>query len=92
MTEDERGYPLRTMQLPPDMLTMADMEAVFSVTDAFGISREALSVPLDKVDPGSITKARNGLLEIVVPLTVPLEIFAETLHRRLLEMGHKEVS
>ncbi len=80
------------MQLPPDMLSMADMEAVFSVTDAFGISREAVAVPLDKVDPGSISKGKNGLLEIVVPLTVPIDTFVETLHRRLLEMGHKEMT
>ncbi|MBF8299477.1 MAG: hypothetical protein HW397_526 [Dehalococcoidia bacterium] len=76
------------MQLPPNIISMADMEAVFSVTDAFGISREAVSVALEKADPGSIARLRDGSLEIVIPITIPIEAFVQHLGKRLVEFGY----
>ena len=50
-----------------DIIGMKDMEAIFSVTDALGIDREQVSVPLGKEDPGQVTCAPSGDVEIVVP-------------------------
>ena len=54
-----------------DIIGMKDMEAIFSVTDALGIDREQVSVPLGKEDPGQVTCAPSGDVEIVVPLSIP---------------------
>ena len=34
------------------IIGMEDMDAIFSVTDSFGIHRESVSVELSKEDPG----------------------------------------
>ena len=70
------------------IIGMEDMEGVFSVTDAFGISREAVSVPLGKEDPGSVTKLKGGGLEIVIPRGSPLEAFLEALAEKLRTLGY----
>ena len=69
---------------------MADMRAIFNVTDAFGLDREAVSVALEKSDPGSVTRAANGTLEITVPLTQPLAAFVERMHSDLVAMGYEQ--
>ncbi len=71
---------------------MADMKAVFNVTDEFGIDREQISVSLEKADPGAVTLADDGVtLEITVPLSVTLDAFEKTLRTQLHDMGHKEI-
>ncbi len=47
-------------------LTLKDIEQIFTVTDALGISREALIIPLRTETPGRMKVLRNGKLEIVV--------------------------
>jgi len=72
-----------------DIIRMDDMEGVFSITDAFSISREAVSVPLGKADPGAVVRLQGGTLEIVVPLTLPLADFLLVLREKLLDMGYE---
>ena len=55
-----------------DIIGMAEMIAIFGVTDDYGVDREQISVPL----------------EIVVPLTVPIEEFADSLKGRLEALGY----
>ena len=47
-------------------LTLKEIELIFSVTDAIGISREALIIPLRTESPGRMRVLPNGKLEIVV--------------------------
>jgi hypothetical protein len=47
-------------------LTLKEIELIFSVTDAIGISREALIIPLRTESPGRMKVLPNGKLEIVV--------------------------
>ena len=47
-------------------VTMKEMNAIFAVTDAMGLSREALVIPLLPRSPGRVRKMPNGKLEIVV--------------------------
>ena len=70
-----------------DIITMADMAAVFDVTDAFSIDRESISVELTKEDPGAVQQAANGEIEITLPLTSPLAEFLEEVRRELISMG-----
>ncbi len=47
-------------------VTLREIERIFAVTDALGISREALVIPLRTESPGRIGILPNGKLEIVV--------------------------
>ena len=61
-----------------ETITMDDMAAVYEVTDALGIDREAINVELGKEDPGSWGKGDGGMMKsevyaITLPLTQPLD-------------------
>ena len=73
-----------------DIIGMKDMEAIFSVTDALGVDREQLSVPLGKEDPGQVTSSPSGEVEIIVPLSIPIDDWLETLKSGLMELGFTE--
>ena len=45
---------------------LAEIERIFVVTDALGISREALVIPLRTEHPGRVRKLGSVRLEIVV--------------------------
>ncbi len=47
-------------------VTLKEIERIFSITDALGISREALVIPLRTEAPGRISIMRDSKLEIVV--------------------------
>jgi len=47
-------------------VSLKEIERIFSITDAMGISREALVIPLRTETPGRITLLDSGKLEIVV--------------------------
>ncbi|MBI4199699.1 MAG: hypothetical protein HY535_04420 [Chloroflexi bacterium] len=70
-----------------DIISMADMALVFEVTDALGIDRELVRVELTKEDPGSVARGPEGMVEIVLPLTVPVESWLPKLKERLEVMG-----
>jgi hypothetical protein len=47
-------------------VTMKEIERIFEITDALGISREALVIPLRTESPGRLRIDKAGKLEIVV--------------------------
>ena len=71
------------------IIGMHDMGLIFQVTDAMGIDRESISVPLGKEDPGAVRKLPMGEVEIVVPESVPLEDWLATLQAGLEELGYE---
>jgi hypothetical protein len=60
-------------------VTLAEIQAVFGVTDALGISREALVIPLAPGRPGRVRRLPSGKLEIVLDAEVPLDQWLQTL-------------
>jgi hypothetical protein len=62
-----------------ERVTLAEIQAVFGVTDALGISREALVIPLAPGRPGRVRRLPSGKLEIVVDADAPLAEWLETL-------------
>jgi hypothetical protein len=60
-------------------VTLAEIQAVFGVTDALGISREALVIPLAPGRPGRVRRLPGGKLEIVLDADVPLDDWLRTL-------------
>jgi hypothetical protein len=56
-----------------DVVTMKEIDAIFTVTDALGIHREALVIPLGPAAPGRVRRLASGKLEITVEAVRPLE-------------------
>jgi hypothetical protein len=70
------------------IIDMHDMDTIFSVTDAFGIHRESVSVELTKEDPGLVQPGSNSSVEITIPATGTVEEFAQRLQTELEAMGY----
>ena len=70
------------------IIDMQDMETIFSVTDAFGIHRESVSVELTKEDPGLVQSGPNRSVEITMPATGTVAEFAQRLWTELEQMGY----
>jgi hypothetical protein len=56
-----------------DVVTMKEIDAIFVVTDALGIHRETLVIPLGPATPGRVRRLPNGKLEITVDATRPID-------------------
>ena len=56
-----------------EVVSMKEIDAIFEVTDALGIHREALTIPLGPASPGRVRKLLNGKLEITVEGERPLD-------------------
>ena len=56
-----------------EVVTMKEIDAIFAVTDALGVHREMLVIPLGPATPGRVRKLPNGKLEITVDAQAPLE-------------------
>jgi hypothetical protein len=67
-------------------VTLKEIERIFSVTDALGISREALIIPLRTGNPGHVKRLRDGKFEIVVPREADFEQWLTHLKAELRAM------
>jgi hypothetical protein len=56
-----------------EVVTMKEIDAIFVVTDALGIHREMLVIPLGPATPGRVRRLPNGKLEITVDATRPID-------------------
>jgi hypothetical protein len=76
--------------VPDEIISMTDMNVIFTVTDKMGIHRESVTVELTKEDPGLISQPIPGEIHITIPLTLPLQEFSELLQSELESMGFTE--
>jgi hypothetical protein len=56
-----------------EVVTMKEIDAIFGVTDALGLHRESLVIPLGPATPGRVRRLPNGKLEITVEAARPLD-------------------
>jgi hypothetical protein len=56
---------------------MKEIDAIFAVTDALGIHREALVIPLGPAIPGRVRTLPSGKLEIVVDAQTPIDTWVK---------------
>ncbi len=56
-----------------EVVTMREIEKVFAVTDALGVSRESLVIPLGPGTPGRVRKLSSGKIEVTVDAQVPID-------------------
>lgn len=64
-------------------LTLKEIERIFEVTDALGISREALVIPLRTEQPGRMRQIAGGKLEIVVDRDADFNLWLAGLESRI---------
>jgi len=69
------------------VVTMKEIEQIFTVIDRIGVHREAVVIPLKPASPGSVRRMPNGKFEILVDAERPLADWLPELERRLLELG-----
>jgi hypothetical protein len=62
-----------------EVVTMREIDAIFAVTDALGIHREHLVIPLGTAAPGRVRRLANGKLEITVDAERPFEEWVKEL-------------
>ena len=60
---------------------MREIDAIFAVTDALGLHREMLVIPLGPGSPGRVRKLPNGKLEITVDAELPIDEWVTALPR-----------
>ena len=72
-----------------EIIGMEDMNAIYEITDRFGIDRETISVPLEKMGAGTIEKRSGEGVEITVPLTIPTREWLPILERELEHLGYE---
>jgi hypothetical protein len=68
------------------IIGMNEMNAIFSVTDRLGLSREAIVVPLGPSSPGRVRRLSSGKFEITVDADQPLEAWIKVMEKELLEL------
>ena len=56
-----------------EVVTMKEIDAIFEITDALGVHRESLVIPLGPATPGKVRKLPSGKLEITVDAEAPIE-------------------
>jgi hypothetical protein len=63
------------------VVTMKEIDAIFEVTDALGVHREMLVIPLGPGTPGRVRRMPSGKLEIIVDAERPIEEWVKELPR-----------
>ena len=64
-----------------EVVTMKEIDAIFAVTDALGINREQLVIPLGPATPGRVRRLPSGKLEITVEAERPIDQWLAELPR-----------
>ena len=64
-------------------VTLKEIEKIFQVLDALGISREAVIIPLRPEHPGRLSLLKDGKLEIVVERDDDFAAWVKTLENRI---------
>ena len=65
------------------VVTLNEIEKIFSVLERLGISREAVVIPLRPATPGSVRRLPTGKFEIVVDAHVPIDEWLPLLEEQL---------
>ena len=65
------------------VVTLREIEQIFAITDALGISREALVIPLRPDSPGRVRRIAGGKLEIVIEREADFEQWLNGLESQL---------
>ena len=62
-----------------EVVTMKEIDAIFEITDALGIHREKLVIPLGPASPGRVRTLPSGKIEITVDAERPIDQWVKEL-------------
>jgi len=65
------------------VIRLPEIEEIFTVLERLGISREAVTIPLKKRDPGSVQLLADQKVEIVVPESITVTAWLGELETKL---------
>ena len=65
------------------VVTLTEIEKIFTVLERLGISREAVVIPLRPAAPGNVRRLPGGKFEIIVDAQVPVDEWLQTLEEQL---------
>jgi hypothetical protein len=71
-------------------VTLKEIEKIFEVLEALGISREAVVIPLRPEHPGRVSLLKDGKLEIVVERDDDFAAWVKTLESRIRALMDSE--
>jgi hypothetical protein len=71
-------------------VTLKEIEKIFEVLDALGISREAVVIPLRPEHPGRASLMKDGKLEIVVERDDDFAAWVKTLECRIRALTNSQ--
>jgi hypothetical protein len=67
-------------------VTLKEIERVFEVLAEFGLSREAVVIPLKPAHPGSVRMRPDQRLEVVLDSETPLDEWLAVVRERVREI------
>ena len=70
-----------------EAVTIREITRIFEVTDAMGIHREMIVIPLRPRHPGRLRKLPGGKIEIVVEAEGPFEEWVALLGEEIRKLG-----
>jgi hypothetical protein len=70
-----------------EVVTMKEIGAIFAVTDAMGIHRESLVIPLGPAIPGRVRRTPAGKIEITVDAGKPIDEWVKELPELIRAAG-----
>jgi hypothetical protein len=68
------------------VIRLSEIEEIFTVLERLGLSREAVTIPLKKRDPGEVRVLPDERVEIVVPESTTVTAWLDVLEARLREL------
>jgi hypothetical protein len=68
------------------VVTLKEIEQIFAITDALGISREALVIPLRPNSPGRVRRIAGSKFEIVVDREADFDLWLKGLESQLRQV------
>ncbi len=69
--------------MPLEVVSFKHISQILEVTDALGLNREWVEIPLSPESPGIVRRLPNGKLEIVVDAEQPFEDWLGSLPKHI---------
>ncbi len=72
--------------MPLQMVSFQHIRRILEVTDALGLNREWVEIPLSPESPGVVRRLQNGKLEIVVDAEQPFDQWLSALPHHIQQI------
>lgn len=72
--------------MPLQMVSFQQISRILEVTDALGLNREWVEIPLSPESPGVVRRLQNGKLEIIVDAEQPFDQWLNALPRHIQQI------